>query len=85
MLSMGFILLKKSATVLLFRVEEKSAGIEKASNITNEVVSVFLAERYNREMPKITIIKPAMPNVPKIAVYAKNGKTRLLPLEATMI
>ena len=82
---MGFILLKKSATVLFFNVEEKSAGIEKASNITNAVVSVFLVERYKREMPKIIIIKPAMPSVPKIAVYARNGKARLLPLEATMI
>ena len=84
-LSTGLSLLNKLPKKLFFKVEENNAGIVNKRKKTNEVVSVFLVDRYNRDIPNIKVISPNIINVPSSKVYSRNGNTSPLPREDTIM
>ena len=68
MLSTGSIWLKNCDKKLFLRGAEKNAGKVRTRTVIREVVSVFLVERSSKEMAKMKVTTPMIPNVPRRAV-----------------
>lgn len=63
-MSTGLTLLSAKAKELFLRVVENNEGTAKASRMIKDVVKVFLLERNNKLITKISMINPNTPKLP---------------------